>query len=279
MTDPAALQKLVTWLSPAFPVGAFAWSAGLETAIADRRVTDSERLENWIVGALAHGGVRTDAILLAHAWRAVREIEPVEPSSRSEPPPTPAPSPQGGGRPALASRRPDGTESGESVPFPLAGWGSTATSRQDVTTTLSNLADLSLALTASRERWMETTITGDNYLLAAKHWPNYILALLPQPCPYPVAVGATAAAHGIDLIDTLIAWLTATVHGQISVAVRLVPLGQSDGLRVLAALEPRVAALAASAATATLADLGAIAYAADIAQMRHETLEPRIFRS
>ncbi|HEV2518600.1 MAG TPA: urease accessory UreF family protein [Devosia sp.] len=148
-----------------------------------------------------------------------------------------------------------------------------------MTTTLSNLADLSLALTASRERWMETTITGDNYLLAAKHWPNYILALLPQPCPYPVAVGATAAAHGIDLIDTLIAWLTATVHGQISVAVRLVPLGQSDGLRVLAALEPRVAALAASAATATLADLGAIAYAADIAQMRHETLEPRIFRS
>ena len=70
MTEPAALQKLVTWLSPAFPVGAFAWSAGLETAIADRRVTDSERLQNWIDGALAHGGIRTDAILLAHAHRA-----------------------------------------------------------------------------------------------------------------------------------------------------------------------------------------------------------------
>ena len=69
------------------------------------------------------------------------------------------------------------------------------------------------------------------------------------------------------------------MHGQISVAVRLVPLGQSDGLHILSALEPRVVALAASAANATLADLGAIAYAADIAQMRHETLEPRIFRS
>ena len=73
MTDPANLQKLVTWLSPAFPVGAFAWSAGLETAIADRRVTNAERLQNWIEGALAHGGTRTDAILLAEAWRVTGE--------------------------------------------------------------------------------------------------------------------------------------------------------------------------------------------------------------
>lgn len=220
MTDPAALQKLVTWLSPAFPVGAFAWSAGLETAIADRRVTDSERLQSWIEGALAHGGVHTDAIILAEAHRG-----------------------------------------------------------QADRARLLELADLSLALTSSRERWMETTITGDNYVLATKHWPSDVLARLPQPCPYPVAVGAIAAAHGIDLQDTLLAWLTATVHGQVSVAVRLVPLGQSDGLKVMSSLEPRVAALAQSAASATLADIGAIAYAADIAQMRHETLEPRIFRS
>lgn len=220
MTDPAALQKLITWLSPAFPVGSFAWSAGLETAIADRRVTDSERLQNWIEGALTHGGIRTDAILLAHAWRAADD--------------------------------------------PAA---------------LAELADLSLALNSSKERWLETTITSDSYARAMQFWPTDALHHLPEPCPYPIAVGALAAGHEIDLPDTLLAWLTATVHGQISVAVRLVPLGQSDGLRVLSALEPRVAALAASAATATLADLGAIAYAADIAQMRHETLEPRIFRS
>ena len=48
MTEPAALQKLLTWLSPAFPVGAFAWSAGLETAIADGRVRDAAALETWI---------------------------------------------------------------------------------------------------------------------------------------------------------------------------------------------------------------------------------------
>jgi urease accessory protein len=88
-----------------------------------------------------------------------------------------------------------------------------------------------------------------------------------------------AAAHRIDLPDTLISFLTAAIHSQVSVAVRLVPLGQTAGLKVMAALEPQIAALAAFAATATLDDLGTIAYAADIAQMRHETLGTRIFRS
>jgi urease accessory protein len=77
----------------------------------------------------------------------------------------------------------------------------------------------------------------------------------------------------------VLGYLTAAVHLQVSVAVRLVPLGQSAGLQVMAALEPDVAALAAFAASASLDDIGGIAYAGEIAQMRHETLEPRIFRS
>jgi urease accessory protein len=220
MTEPAALQRLLTWLSPAFPVGAFAWSAGLETAIAARKVIDAAALQDWIAGALAHGGIRTDAILLAHAHRTANDA------------------------PSLAS-----------------------------------LADLCLALTPAAERHAETALTGDAFIRAAKAWPSGVYATLPDPCPYPIAVGAIAAAHGIELADTLLGYLTAAVHSQVSVAVRLVPLGQTDGLRMMAALEPSIAALAAEAATATLDDLGGIAYAADIAQMRHETLEPRIFRS
>jgi urease accessory protein len=146
-------------------------------------------------------------------------------------------------------------------------------------TDLSSLADLALALTPAAERHKETLLTGDAFVAAAQAWPADIYALLPDPCPYPIAVGAIAAAHGIGLGDALLAFLTAAVHGQVSVAVRLVPLGQTDGLRVTAALEPDIAALATSAATASLDDIGGIAYAADIAQMRHETLEPRIFRS
>jgi urease accessory protein len=219
MSEPAALQKLLTWLSPAFPVGAFAWSAGLESAIAERTISDSASMRNWIEGALAHGGIRTDAIILAHAFLA-----------------------------------PDAA-------------------------TLSDLAHLYLALTPALERQSETLTTGEAFAIAARAWPSDVYARLPQPCPYPVAVGAIAAAHGIALPETLLAFLTALVHGQVSVAVRLVPLGQSDGLAIMAGLEPRIATLAADAAIATLDDIGSIAYATDIAQMRHETLGTRIFRS
>src|SRR5690349_3960602 len=69
MTDATALQRLLTWLSPSFPVGGFAWSQGLETAIADGRIKMGPDLKDWLGGMLAHGGLRADAILLAHAHR------------------------------------------------------------------------------------------------------------------------------------------------------------------------------------------------------------------
>jgi urease accessory protein len=144
---------------------------------------------------------------------------------------------------------------------------------------LASLAELAIALTGARERRDEMLLTGDAFVIAARAWPSDVYARLPAPCPYAVAVGAIAAAHGVALGDTLLGYLTAAVHSQVSVAVRLVPLGQTAGLQVMAALEPAIAALAEAATTAGLDSIGGIAYAAEIAQMRHETLEPRLFRS
>ncbi len=220
MTTSADLQKLLTWLSPAFPVGAFAWSAGLESAIASGTVHDRVTAQAWIEGVLTHGSLRTDAILLVHAHAAVHD-----------------------------------------------------------TTALRELADLCLALTPARERHEETTITGAAFATAVRAWPTPVLANLPAPCPYPIAVGAIAAGHGIALDATLLAWLTASIHSQVSVAVRLVPIGQSDGLAIMATLEPAIASMAELCQHAALDDIGAVAYAADIAQMSHETLTTRIFRS
>jgi urease accessory protein len=220
MIETAALQRLLTWLSPAFPVGTFAWSQGLETAIAAGRVSGAASLKDWIGGSLAHGALKTDAILLAHAHRLETD----------------------------AAR-------------------------------LAELAELGLALTAASERHFETSLTGETFGIAARAWPSDVFARLPQPCPYPVAVGAIAGAQQVGLGETLIGYLTASVHAQVSVAVRLVPLGQTAGLQVMAGLEAAVAALAETAASASLDDIGGIAYAADIAQMRHETIGTRVFRS
>ena len=99
------------------------------------------------------------------------------------------------------------------------------------------------------------------------------------PVAYPVAVGVTAAGHGIALEPALSAYLHAVTANLISAGVRLIPLGQTDGQRLLAALEPTVASTAARALTTPLDQLGGAAFRADIASMRHETQYTRLFRS
>ncbi len=65
-----ALLRLIAWLSPAFPVGAFAYSHGLEAAIEDKRVANAADLIAWIGDLLEYGPARADAVFFVHAWRA-----------------------------------------------------------------------------------------------------------------------------------------------------------------------------------------------------------------
>jgi urease accessory protein len=96
---------------------------------------------------------------------------------------------------------------------------------------------------------------------------------------YPVAVGVTAAGHGIALDPALHAFLHAVTANLISAGVRLVPLGQSDGQRVLAALESVVEATAARALATPLEEVGSAALRADLTSLLHETQYTRLFRS
>ncbi len=70
ITDPA-LYRLVSWLSPGFPVGAYAYSHGLEIAVEDGRVSDEASLFQWLDAIISHGAGRNDAILFCAAWQAV----------------------------------------------------------------------------------------------------------------------------------------------------------------------------------------------------------------
>lgn len=213
-------------MSPAFPVGAFSYSHGLETAIADGRLTDADAVADWIAILLEHGSAWNDALLLIEAWRAT-----------------------------------------------IAG---------DMDA-VANAAQLAAAMAQSRERHAETVNLGAAFLKAvAAGWPHERLTTFAannEPIAYPVAIGAAAACHGIALESTLAHFLNAFVGNLVSVAVRLVPLGQSDGLGIVARLQPRLLALAERASTATLDALGSAAIQSDIASMRHETLYSRVFRS
>jgi urease accessory protein len=226
------LQTLMlqTWLSPAFPVGAFAYSHGLEWAVEDGTVHDLASLVAWLDGVVRHGAGRSDMILLAHAWRAV--------------------------------------DAGDA-----AG--------------LASVAELAAALQPTRERRLESVAQGEAFLKAVRQtWPLAGvesladgLAAARLPAAYPVAVGAISAAHALALPATISATLTAFVANLSSAAVRLVPLGQTDGQRAVATLMPVVITVAAEAEGATLDDLGGASLRADIASARHETQYTRLFRS
>lgn len=75
-TDRARSQALLQiWLSPAFPVGAFAYSHGLEAAVDRGWVADRRSLEPWLADLVSAGSLRNDLILLAAAWRAASSFD------------------------------------------------------------------------------------------------------------------------------------------------------------------------------------------------------------
>ncbi len=221
-TDP--LIRLLTWLSPTFPTGAYAYSHGLEWAVEAGDISDEAGLAHWLDDVLRHGAGRADAILLRHAYRAT-----------------------------------------------------------DVDT-LTEIAELAAAAQPGRERQAETLAQGGAFVLAARVWGAPLLDALAaqigaERIAYPVAVGVLAAAPGVGEDPAALGLLHAITANLVSAAVRLVPLGQTAGLRVLAALEGTVQGVATETRGATLDDLGGACFRSDIASLRHETQYTRLFRS
>jgi len=146
------------------------------------------------------------------------------------------------------------------------------------------VTELAAAFAPSKERHLETTAQGRAFVDATRAaWPcaalDRLAAVWDGPVAYPIAVGVTAAGHGIALEPALHAYLHAVTANFVSAGVRLIPLGQTDGQRLIAALEGVVAATADRALLMKLEDVGSAAFRADIASMLHETQYTRLFRS
>jgi urease accessory protein len=210
--DPALI--LHQWLSPAFPVGAFSYSHGFETVIANGAIEDAATAKGWIDTALTHGAGQSDAILLAAAYRAERDDLPA-------------------------------------------------------------LIALARALSPSAERLAETDRMGAAFAatIRALHCHD-----LPD-APYPVALGRAARLSELPLDLTVTLFLQAFVANLVSAAIRLVPLGQTEGQGITLALAPQIASVATEAAPGDIDRIGSAAFALDLASMQHETLPTRLFQS
>jgi urease accessory protein len=215
ITEPQQLLQLLAFMSPAFPVGSFAYSHGLERAIDDGIVTSAVEVREWIESLLVHGSGWNDAVLFAAAYDASDEI-------RLE------------------------------------------------------IDELALALSASRERALETSDLGQSFakavaILSASEAKNFKT--------YPVAVAATCQKACIDKKTGSLGYLQAFSNSLIAVAVRLVPIGQTRGLEVMRDLIPVISRTMERSMQANLDDLGSSTLLSDIASMKHENQYSRVFRS
>ncbi len=142
-------------------------------------------------------------------------------------------------------------------------------------------------LRASSETALESRAQGQAFLLAIRAaWPldglgrwDAVLAGTGRPAAYAVAVALVAALIGVAEGPALAAYLHAFAANLVSAGVRLVPLGQTDGQRALAALDPITHAAAETVLAVPLDDLGGRAPAVDWTSMIHETQYTRLFRS
>ncbi len=225
-TTVEALLRLQSWLSPAFPIGAFSYSHGLETAVDRGHVRDASDLRVWLEGVLRFGAGRTDAWFLVEARQAAVDGDDAR---------------------------------------------------------LFDVAELASALPGAAELSLETRAQGAAFLGTVRAvWPDPGLGKLEAlraPVTLPVAVGVTGGAHGLAPDPLVALYLNAFVANLVSAGVRLIPLGQTDGQRVVAALEPVVVEAANRALGREDTTPGSATPMIDICAMRHETQYTRLFRS
>ncbi len=206
------LLTLTQWLSPAFPLGSYAYSHGLEWVISAGNVHDADSLGLWLADILDLGSGRADATLLAAAHRG-----------------------------------------------------------EDAQT----LADIAAALAPSKERWHETLAQGTAFSLALGS-----LTGAPVPAyPFPIAVGRAARDLTLSTSDVTALYLHSFTSNLVSTAVRFVPLGQNAGQRVLGGLHPLTIRIAQESATAKVSEIANSALRGDMASMRHEHQDVRLFKT
>ena len=226
-----ALYRLLSWLSPTFPVGSFAHSGGLEWAVAENLIPNRAGLVEWIDDVLAHGCARNEAVFFVHAYRASADRDCAR---------------------------------------------------------LMEVAQLAAACHPSRERRLEAIAQGAAFRRIAAATATCaaldLIAGIPDDALcYAIAVAVLAEGHGIALDPALTAYLHAQVANLASAAQRLIPLGQTDGQKTIAALEPGVMRLVAWALALPDGDpfdpLGSATLMADFATLAHETQYTRLFRT
>ena len=206
------LITLMQWLSPAFPIGGFAYSHGLEWAINKGHVSNREELQKWISDLLEYGSLKNDAILIN---LVLQGSDPKE------------------------------------------------------------INELAMALCPANERLSETKLQGGAFCkIMGDVWNLEIDNLT-----LPIALALAAKNESIDQNLVVPAYLHSFCSNLISVAMRLIPIGQTDGQKTLRELSPLISDSVRAVAKSDKDDLGSACFLSDVSAMQHEYLQPRVFKT
>ena len=208
-------SKLITvmqWLSPAFPIGGFAYSHGLEWAIDKGHVSNREELKKWISDLLEYGSLKNDAILIK---LVLQGSDPKE------------------------------------------------------------INELAMALCPASERLSETQLQGGAFCKIMRE----VWSLEIDELTLPIALALAAKNESIDQNLVVPAYLHSFCSNLISVAMRLIPIGQTDGQKILRELSPLISDSVRSVAKSDKDDFGSACFLSDVSAMQHEYLQPRVFKT
>jgi urease accessory protein len=216
------LYRLISWLSPSFPVGAYTFSHGLEYAADAGLVSSSTELQDWIETVLRYGTGRVDAMLIRAAYDASEEE-------------------------------------------------------------LQDIIELASAMKGTSELSKESRSQGQAFAkTVASAWHCDLSGLIQGEgieAPYSVAVALACKGSNIPVASVLTAYLHAFVSNLVSAAMRLIPIGQTDGQKIIAGMADVVAEVVDDAMRSPMTDIGSSTPMVDWASMQHESQHTRLFRS
>ncbi|WP_411875693.1 urease accessory protein UreF [Vulcanococcus limneticus] len=249
MADAARL-RLFQLVSPALPVGGFSYSEGLEVLVQAGRLGDAVALRGWLEAELRRGAVAIEAAALAPLVAALRHWREAE-----------------GGEQASVPER---AEAGRRELVELDGWLLAQREAAELRAQQLQMGQSLLQLLAD----LGWPLPGSGMPLAARAGSARVQALA-----WPAAFAWAGLCLELASPALEQAYLYGWVANQISAAVRLVPLGPTDGQRLQLALAPLIAERAASLAAAGPRDLWSGGVGAGLAQLQHAELYSRLFRS
>lgn len=222
MNKHHALLRLLQLSSPSLPIGAYAYSQGVESAVHSRMIFDDETALEWLKTVLLEGLAVNDLALIVHAYENWKENQLDE---------------------------------------------------------IKSLSQLSLAIRETAELKQEDIHLAKALLRLSEPLNVPFPAELKKDASYPIVYAQFSQFWGVPLQEALIAFAWSWLENQVAAMIKLVPLGQTQGQKLMLAMDVFILAAVEKAQTISVNEIGGSLPNLAILSSQHETQYSRLFRS